>query len=218
MISPERQEILQLGFVALLGKYNITPADAYPIFDRLIAAYAEPQRYYHNLEHIAEMLKVVGRLADTAANLPAVQLAVWFHDAVYDPKAKDNEARSAQLAVELLQPLGIPTPTLDHVATLINATAHGTPAEIDADTAVLLDADLAILAAEEKRYRRYASAIRQEYVWVEEEAYRTGRAQVLANFLARPRIYLTERMFVAAEEAARVNMAAEIESLKDKKN
>ena len=205
---------MQAGWVRLLARYGVSPADAYPVFDRLVAAHTEPHRFYHTLEHLNEMFKVAGKLADAAADPAAVQLAIWFHDAVYDPRATDNEERSAALAVELLRPLGIPEPTLDHIAALIRATAHAEVGEADADTAVLLDADLAILSAEEKRYARYAADVRREYAWVDDAAYRTGRAKVLEGFLNRPRIYRTERMHAAAEESARANLRAEIERLR----
>ena len=211
MISPERLDGLQAGWVRLLARFSVSPADAYPLFDRLVAAHGEPHRHYHTLEHVGEVLKVAGRLADAAADPAAVQLAIWFHDTIYDPRASDNEVASADLAVASLQPLGLPAATLAHVTAMIRATAHTTAGEVDADTAVLLDADLAILSAEERRYARYAADIALEYAWVEAEAYRAGRLRVLEGFLARPRIYRTERMHAAADDAARRNLRVEIE-------
>jgi predicted metal-dependent HD superfamily phosphohydrolase len=214
MISPERLDQLQTGWVSLLARYAVEPAAAYPVFDRLVAAYAEPHRCYHTVEHVNEVLKVAGKLADAATDPAAVQLAVWFHDAVYDPWTSDNEERSATLAGDLLRPLGVPEATLRHVAAMIRATAHTAAGEVDADTAVLLDADLAILGAEERRYARYAADIRREYTWVEESAYRAGRTKILQSFLDRPRIYRTERMHAVAERPARRNLRAEIQQLR----
>ena len=205
---------MQAGWVQLLAQYGVEPAAAYPVFDRLVAAHSEPHRFYHTLEHVHEVLRVAGRLADAATDPSAVQLAAWFHDAVYDPRAADNEARSAAHAVELLAPLGVPESVLGHVADMIRATAHTATADVDADTAVLLDADLAILSAEDRRYARYAADIRREYAWVDDAAYQVGRTKVLQGFLHRPRIYRTERMFAAAEHAARRNIGSEIERLK----
>ena len=214
MISPERLDLMQSGWVRLLARWSVTPADAYPVFDRLVAAHSESHRFYHTLEHLAEMFKVAGKLADASDDMAAVQLAIWFHDSVYDPRATDNEERSAALAGDLLRPLGIPGDTLAHVAAMIRATAHATTGDVDADTAVLLDADLAILSAEERRYARYAADVRREYAWVADAAYRAGRTKVLEGFLARPRIYRTGRMRAVAEESARANLRAEIERLK----
>jgi predicted metal-dependent HD superfamily phosphohydrolase len=204
---------MQAAWVRLLARYGVAPADAYPIFDRLVSAHTEPHRHYHNLDHLSEMFKVAGKLADAATDPAAIQLAIWFHDAVYDPRAKDNEEQSATLAIESLRPLGIPEETLQHIAAMIRATAHAAAGDVDSDAAVLLDADLAILSAEEKRYARYAADVRREYERVPDDAYWAGRTKVLQSFLDRPRIYRTERMHAAADAAARANLRAEIERL-----
>jgi len=212
MFSPERLELLQRTWVMQLARLGIQPGAAYPLFDDLAARYQEPYRHYHNLEHIGEVLKVISKLGDQAADPLALFLAAWYHDAIYDPRAKDNEDRSAELAISSLTALAVPEELLNNVAAMIRATAH-TAALADGDTVILLDADLAILGAEEKRYGRYAQAIRQEYSWVDDNAYRTGRARVLESFLKRERIYRTQRMFEAGEQAARENMRRELELL-----
>lgn len=207
MISPERLDQFQRQWANLLGSFGVSPSVAYPVFDRLVAAYAEPHRHYHTLEHLGEMLRVVARLP--VVDSRAVQLAVWFHDVVYDPRAKDNEDRSADRVAEWLGPLGVPG--LTRVTELVRATAHLTAeAASGPDTLALLDADLAILAAAEHRYQRYAADIRREYDWVPDEAYRTGRIAVLETFLARPRLFHTEVMFAEGEAAARRNLTSEV--------
>ena len=214
MVSPERLESMQKGWVRVLEKYGVAPLDVYPAFDVLVAAYSAPERHYHDLEHLAEMFKVVERLSAHVENPNVLHLAIWFHDAVYDSRASDNERRSAELAVDLLGPLGVPSSSIERIAQLIWATAHtdGTlPAMKDAQ--VLLDADLAILGASEERYARYARDIRAEYAWVPEADYCAGRIAVLERFLARPRIYHTQPMFEEGDTRARTNMRAEIATL-----
>lgn len=207
MISPERLDQFQRQWANLLGSFGVSPSAAYPVFDRLVAAYTEPHRHYHTLEHLGEMFRVVARLP--VVDSRAVQLAVWFHDVVYDPRANDNEDRSADRVAEWLGSLGVPG--LTRVAELVRATAHLTAEAVsDPDTVVLLDADLAILAAAEHRYQRYAADIRKEYHWVPDEAYRTGRIAVLETFLARPRLFQTEVMFAEGEAAARRNLTSEV--------
>jgi predicted metal-dependent HD superfamily phosphohydrolase len=215
MVSPERLDALQQGWVRLVARYGVEPAAAYPPFDLLAAAYSAPDRHYHTLEHLAEMFKVVGRLATINDDPGPLHLAVWFHDAVYDTRAKDNESRSADLVIDLLAPIGVPASALDRVARLVRATAHlnGDQPPGDRDTAALLDADLAILGASEDRYLRYAAAIRKEYAWVPEPEYRTARAGVLERFLARPRIYWNDILFQEGEERARANLRAELADL-----
>jgi predicted metal-dependent HD superfamily phosphohydrolase len=214
MITPERLDSAQRDWAQLLGSYGVAPADAYPTFDRLVAAYLQPHRHYHTLEHLSEMFRVVGRLSGLCRDPRAVRLAVWFHDAVYDPRAKDNEERSAALATDWLGRLGLAGETAGRVADLVRATAHlSAEAVTDRDDDVLLDADLAIFGASEERYLRYAADVRREYAFVPEDAYRAGRAAVLRHFQALPRIYRTASMWDVGEAAARRNLAAELARL-----
>lgn len=211
MVTPEKLDSLQRSWVHLLAPFGVTPAAAYPAFDRLVEMHAEPNRHYHTLEHVGEVLRVVGRLKGG----PAVQLAAWCHDAVYDPKAKDNEARSAEFATRELTALGLPADVVTRVNELVRSTSHfdaHTFAGSEFDT--LHDADLAILGASESRYARYAADVRNEYAWVPDADYRAGRTAVLQAFLARPRIYRTDVMFAEGEEAARRNLSAEVERLR----
>jgi predicted metal-dependent HD superfamily phosphohydrolase len=182
-------------------------------FRRLADAYAEPHRHYHTLAHIAEVLDLIDNLADGGTNLFALRLAGWFHDVIYDPKARDNELRSADYAGAVMSQLDMPVSQIDKVKALILSTTHNRAAS-DVDSAVLLDADLAILGATASRYDEYSVAIRREYAWVGDADFRRGRAQVLRSFLARPRIYATARMFRERENEARANLTREIAALK----
>jgi predicted metal-dependent HD superfamily phosphohydrolase len=178
----------------------------------LLDRYAEPQRRYHDNRHLAEVLAAVDRLAEHADDLTAVRLAAWFHDAVYEPAAPPgaNEEASARLATQVLSRLEQPADRVAAVAELVRGTAQHEPASA-ADTAVLFDADLAILAS--PRYAQYAADVRAEYAHVPEAAFRSGRAAVLRGFAARPRIYLTPTAHELWEAAARANLAAEIATL-----
>ena len=211
LVSPERLDGLQLRWARLLGGWGVCPADTYPVFDRLVAAYGEPHRHYHTLEHLAEVFRVAGRLGGG----PVVELAVWFHDAVYDPLAIDNEARSADLVADWLAPLGVPSDVTGRAAELVRSTAHLTAESTTDDRQVLVlrDADLAILGAAEARYRQYAADIRREYAHVPDADYRRGRTAVLELFLARPALFHHPLMRAEGEEAARRNMTQELNAL-----
>jgi predicted metal-dependent HD superfamily phosphohydrolase len=189
------------------------PAEAIlSAFADLRTCYTSAGRYYHTLDHIHAMLCTV-RAPGGADEMPALPLAVWFHDAIYDTRANDNEEKSAALARRALQPLGVPEAILSETERLILLTKTHSPASGDRPGQLLIDADLAVLGAPETEYDAYARAIRQEYAWVHEETYRTGRRTVLETFLRRPRIYCTEEMFVQREEMARQNLRREIETL-----
>lgn len=173
----------------------------------LAVRYSGPQRHYHTQEHLAAMMRLLGEAS------PALQFAVWFHDAVYDTHAADNEERSVALAEEMLPALYIPADVRAETGRLIMLTKrHSTSAE-DSDGCRLLDADLAILGAPTDEYERYARAIRQEYEWVPVDDYRRGRRRVLETFLQRPALYFTDAMREQREDRARENLRREIASL-----
>ncbi|MDB9375896.1 HD domain-containing protein [Nodularia sphaerocarpa] len=182
-------------------------------FSDLVKAYSTSDRHYHTFKHIDHILRTIDTLQAYAQDLAAVELAAWLHDVVYDTQAQDNEQKSADYACELLSNLGIPTKTIATVTRLILNTKHHQAATDDYDSQVLLDADLAILATNPEEYREYAHAIRQEYAWLSECEYITGRRQILARFLQRQRIYYTPLMFEVAEQLARCNLQSEIQTL-----
>ncbi|MBE9199566.1 MULTISPECIES: hypothetical protein [unclassified Nodularia (in: cyanobacteria)] len=182
-------------------------------FTDLVAAYSTSDRHYHTFKHIDHVLSTIDTLQAYAQDLPTVQLAAWFHDVVYNSQAQDNEERSADYAFNMLNILGVPHSDITNVTRLILNTKHHQAATEDYDSQVLLDADLAILATNPEEYREYAHAIRQEYAWLSECEYITGRRQVLAHFLQQQRIYHTPLMFEVAEQSARSNLQAEIQTL-----
>lgn len=191
----------------LLRSWGVDGTRADAAFDDVCQRYAGPGRVYHTLDHVLAVLDSVEKLAAFARNLNAVRLAGWLHDVIYDSQASDNEEKSAEYAERLCEERGI----LDgpQVAELIRKTkTHEAGADVDAQ--VLLDADLAILGAEEAAYWAYAENIRREYAWVPEADYRTGRRRILEKFLARPRIF---HLLRDLEEPARRNLAAEIACL-----
>jgi predicted metal-dependent HD superfamily phosphohydrolase len=209
---PETSPLLK-EWLDLLRPYRCKEALEQETFAELVRRYGEPHRYYHNLDHVAAMLELVKSACDQLHDSDAVRFAVWFHDTVYDTTRSDNEAESAALARAMLTDIGVPVERIDNAVSLILMTrTHEADARLP-DSAVFVDADLAILGADPETYARYADAIRREYAWVPEDRYRAGRAQVLRKFLARPRIYFTEEMHLAREEQARRNMEEEIHRL-----
>jgi predicted metal-dependent HD superfamily phosphohydrolase len=183
--------------------------------DELLRRWSEPHRQYHDGTHLAAVLDVVDRLAALAPHPERVRLAAWTHDAIYDPWATGdaNERASAELAESLLTGLGVPAETVTEVVRLVRLTAgHATTAG-DRDGELMCDADLAILASDEPRYGEYAAAIRREYAHVPEDAFRSGRAQVLRGLLELPSLYRLQPVRDAWEAKARANLEAELRSL-----
>jgi predicted metal-dependent HD superfamily phosphohydrolase len=149
----------------------------------------------------------------------AVTAAACFHDAVYDPRADDNEERSAELAEAQLASLGWATARCRAVAELIRATAGhlvdppGDAAGPPWELPILLDADLAVLGSEPAAYAAYVNGVRSEYAHLSASEWIEGRSMVVGRLLARSSLYATEPAAAWWEERARANLAAELAAL-----
>ena len=183
-------------------------------YERLTAAYSEPQRHYHNQQHIAECLAEYEPARHLARQPAAVELALWFHDAVYDPKAGDNEENSAALARQCLAEAGASGALAEAVAKLVMATKSH-QVEADADAGLVVDVDLSILGKDEKRFSEYERQIREEYAWVPQPVFAARRAEILQRFVARPRIFATGWFWEKYERQARQNLEASITKLRE---
>jgi predicted metal-dependent HD superfamily phosphohydrolase len=183
------------------------------LMNQLVKAYSEPHRRYHTLQHLRECLAHLDAASALARRPAEVALALWFHDAVYDPRRDDNEQRSADWAHASVLRAGCDVEVADRVRDLVLATRGHDTATDDPDTALLLDIDLAILGASYARFDEYEQQIRAEYAHVPEADFRTGRARLLRGFLARPRLYATDAYHEALEPRARENLQRSIERL-----
>ena len=193
--------------------------------ESLLQAWEQPHRAYHHSGHLSQMLTDLDRLYAyrTQGSTPlALVLAAWFHDAVYEGAPGEDERRSEQLANISLEPLVtaglLSGDELQMVSLLVRATAtHELPESADlpagyepADIQFFLDADMAILAADSARYRRYLRGVRSEYSHLDDEAFRAGRTTFLRSILGRKRIFLSEEGLQLWEEPARANLQAEL--------
>ena len=177
----------------------------------LLSRWAEPHRSYHGVAHLTDVLDRVDELAAEAEHVEVVALGAWFHDAVYDPSAADNEARSAGVAREVLGGLRVEARVVDAVVRLVEMTRDHLPVDGDRNGAVLSDADLAVLGSRD--YERYAGAVRREYAHLDDAAFTAGRAVVLRSLLERPAIFHTPSGRTAWEELARANLRLELARL-----
>ncbi len=180
------------------------------LFERLRDAWREPQRHYHTLQHLSECLSLFDEVRDQAQHPLEVELALWFHDAVYDVRAHDNEQRSAHWADEALTEAGLGPDSVRRVHDLIMATCHGAAPASSAspDAALVTDIDLAILGAPAPRFAEYERQIRAEYAWVAPEIFAVKRRVVLRGFLDRPSIYSSATLHRRLEAQARHNLSS----------
>lgn len=187
--------------------------DGVALRDQLLAAWSEPQRRYHTLRHLGDCLALFEQISHLAARPAEVEIALWFHDAVYDLKAKDNEAQSAAWAEQSLTAAQASPDVRARVHTLIMATCHDALPDSD-DARLLVDIDLAILGAEPERFDEYEVQVRQEYAWVPGPLFRRKRREILLGFLARKYIYSTDWFRERFEPTARTNLQRSVVRLK----
>ncbi|MFI1399454.1 hypothetical protein [Streptomyces sp. NPDC020681] len=197
----------------LAARAGAPDPDPLPYAENLLARWAEPQRRYHTTAHLTAVLDHIDTLAAHAADPDLVRLAAWFHDAVYHPDRSENEDRSARLAERALPEAGLTTASTAEVARLVRLTTTHDPAASDTNGAVLCDADLAILASSPGRYAAYTAAVREEYAFVPDAAFREGRAAILRQLLDLPRLFHTPHGEREWEPAARHNLTGELRRL-----
>jgi predicted metal-dependent HD superfamily phosphohydrolase len=189
--------------------------DGLAVYQELVSLYSEPHRHYHNLTHVAECLNEF----DTARNLAkqplAVELAIWFHDAIYDTRAANNEEKSAELAQKRIADAKAGGELSASAFALVMATKTHDPS-LHLDAPLLADIDLSILGKPEERFWEYESQIRREYDWVPEGIFATKRAEILERFLDRERIFYTKQFFDRCEKQARANLQASVQKLKNR--
>ena len=182
------------------------------VFERLAAAYAEPHRHYHTAAHLAACLDELDGARDLATLPHEVEAALWFHDAVYDTKAADNEERSADWAGEFLGRAGAMREVRERVRDHIMATRHaGEPAL--RDSMLVVDIDLSILGQPPAVYDEFEGNVREEYRWVPGPLYRRRRREILQSFLEREHVYALPRFRERYEAQARSNLGRAISAL-----
>lgn len=160
---------------------------------------------HHTLQHLSECIAHFESAIDLAIHPGEVEVALWFHDAIYELKAKDNELRSAEWASRELSKAGASAEQVQRVHALIMATCH-TATPIELDQQLLVDIDLAILGADPARFAEYDRQVRAEYSWAPGFIYRMKRKEVLKGFLNRPTIYSTSHFRERHEQNARTNL------------
>lgn len=179
------------------------PAPA--LYGELIAHYGEPRRKYHTARHLDECFEKFDEARELATHPAEVELALWFHDAIYDTRRQDNERKSADWARASAMQAGVTGEAAARVHALVMATRHdAVPSGADAE--LLVDVDLSILGAAPERFDEYERQIREEYAWVPAFVFRRKRAKILQGFLARPAIFSTALFRDRYEQRARANL------------
>ena len=175
------------------------------IHQQLLAAWSEPHRRYHTLQHLSECVLALEPVRSMAPHIAEIEFALWFHDAIYDVKRSDSEARSADWARAVLEKAGATIESTRLVHDLVMITKHDAlPHTLDAQ--ILVDVDLSILGADEPRFAEFELQVRQEYSFVPGFLFRMKRRSILRTFLEREFIYSTVYFRERLEQLARRNL------------
>ena len=191
-----------------LGAANPDPR----LHGELIARYSEPHRRYHTVRHLDECFERLDEIRSLARHPAEIELALWFHDAIYDVKRHDNEEKSADWARASATAAGVAADACERVYSLILSTRHQAAAN-GVDAEILVDIDLSILGAVLVRFDEYERQVREEYSWVPDFLFRRERKAILKEFLARPRIFSTTHFRDRYEQQARSNIERSLERL-----
>jgi len=182
------------------------------LFYRLVACYSEPHRKYHTMQHLRECLAHLERVRSFAERPSEVELALWFHDGIYDTYKSNNEERSAEWARDSAWAVGLSDEQAMRIYNHVVTTRHHVvPATQDA--MIVVDIDLSVLGADTARFEEYEVQVREEYSWVPDIVYRRGRRKILQDFANRERIYCTEYFRIEYEARARENIARSLTRL-----
>lgn len=201
---------------AFCGPLSIPKDVVNGLFEKLIAKYASPTRYYHTLVgHIAACIREFGAVRHLAKDAIATEAALWMHDTYYERGSRTNEADSARWAVKVFRQSGAML-DFEKLKQLIMMTKDHCPGN-DTDARIVSDCDLAILGKSKRVFTGYESNVRKEYAWVPEDVYRDRRAELLKALLERPQIYYTEFFYEKYEKRARANLRRSIAILISKK-
>jgi predicted metal-dependent HD superfamily phosphohydrolase len=193
-------------------QYLGSTGDISMIYHQLTEFYSQPHRAYHTLAHVQDCLKQLDDAREMAERSNEVEAALWFHDAIYEPQARDNEKRSAAWARQALIEIGVGSEVAERVAVMVLLTRHDQEPDTQ-DGALLLDIDLSILGQPWEVFAMYERNIRIEYNWVLEEHYQTARSSILEGFLQRPTIYRTRFFQMQLEAQAKANLKRSIIAL-----
>lgn len=180
-------------------------SDNQETYDKLNKAYAEKHRHYHTFEHIQACLNHFENVCVLAKYPAEIEMALWFHDAIYQPYGKDNELKSALWAQQFLHENQVNKEIIDRIFQLIMITAnHGSTDTVD--ESLMIDIDLTILGAPSEVYQQFEINVRKEYRFVPYFLYRKKRKEILQKFLNKPRLYYNDYFYDLFETQARINL------------
>ena len=208
--------ILKTRWEQLLSNFELSASMTQSLWNKIEKKYNHRHRKYHNLQHLHNMFTELDQLTLPLDDPEVLQFSIWFHDLIYQPIRKDNELKSANMARQYLQEIGLNVERIKRCYQQILLTKHHQfehPAQVKIDEQYLIDFDLEILSRSWEEYLEYSQQIREEYWMYPRPIYNKGRKAALQQFLKRPFIYQTDEYRERKEEKARENILREVEGL-----
>ena len=201
------------GWHGLWYRIGAQGHNAWEVYLGLFERYAEEHRYYHAFPHIMQMLKEFEKVKNLCIQPNAVEMALYYHDAIYDLSANDNEEKSAELAVTMLRHARLPEVSINEVSRLILLTKKHKTVPEDMDGSLLIDIDFSILGQPAHVFDAYERNIQKEYAHMLEHEFIRGRADFLRVLLKRKPIYCTPHFHAKYEKVARGNLMRSLKRL-----
>ncbi len=201
---------LKNRFYTLLEKYT-SSKEVNILWNQLHNAYTKKNRQYHNLNHLEELFDYFDKYQKEIQNNDAVCFSIFYHDYVYEVWRKDNEEKSAEKAIEILQQINFPFQYFKTVEDLVICTKNHI--SLTPDQGFMIDFDLAILGQSQEIYTSYTQKIREEYKIVPIIIYKRSRKKVLKHFLEKDNIYQTPIFKSQFEKQAKINLNKELKHL-----
>jgi len=180
--------------------------------------YEEPTRFYHTLTHIQELFAYRDKFSDSFEEPHLVDLAIWFHDVIYDPNAEPgrNEDDSAVIFANFVNQMTLSEKQRKKVFDWIVATKHHRSQPSDsADFRLFMDMDMAILGKSWDEYLVYTKLVKQEFSQIPQWKWCFGRTWFVCGTLNSKRIFATDEFHRAFEVRARANLTQELNQIQN---
>lgn len=213
---PTQIDQFKLHWERFSAQFSLALVQRQTLYTLLLNAYTEPHRAYHTVQHIVECLEHFEHIKPYLHDPDAVEVAIWFHDVIYDPKAFDNELKSAELMYSQCSTFLNESTRFKIYQWIIATQKHRAPSDLDSSLGIdqywlsdlhfVLDIDLSILGASKQRFNQYEKQIQCEYAWVDASIYRLKRAEVLHQFYQMQPIYQTAYFRSQKEQQAKLNI------------
>ncbi len=189
--------------------------DTSSVVHQLLAdAYQEPQRRYHTLEHIEHCLCMFDLCQSMADDPDALEIAIWFHDVVYVPGKRDNEALSAELYLEMSSG-GHGDKMRERVVRLIMATLHDGTSLEDSDSSFMVDIDLSSFALSFQDFLHDSQNLRAENPQLSDADYYQKQSNFQSCLLSRQKFFLSDFFHQRYEQQARDNLSRYFKRIRD---